>query len=1078
MVNSTVSLTLFLFLTTAMTNINLVNASHLFQTILSAAGPAPELDQNFPFYPLNTPGIPLPGPNFLNAATSLGDEAVQFEGTGTHKRLEVVGAHLHYLYRRALYDANFSLPIDVKGRIVNCQFLPGHLWGDDAAGFNGGPRPAKVLVLGKCPGVEEISHQRNFCGPSSQDLYRILQELGINEMETADWYVTSLVKFQNPDPNGSGLAAAWTKDCAPLLAQELRLVKPDFILCLGSEASKYLLGTPYSVSAMVGRVMDYKFSLHEPGEEEQYHTAKVMTATHPAAVFRTPELADALSSQLSLFHRLVNGGDVGNEERDIDHACIYKGRVLAALVDQMIAEGQRDPLANIIAVDGEWDGEPGEPGSYLRTIQFSNKDKWARTVVLRHQGGSPAFKPGIKFAISQLQRLLQRPEARVGGHFFRADLPWLIAEGLDLRDKYKPDPDSNNRTAGGFDTGLMYHAFNETASLKLEDIATRLTSAPRYDAKLANWRRMYAKMLKKNDEDMDGYGECPGHILLPYGNYDADVTRRIAMRMLGTTGYDGMLGNDWNGQDCWLAYWTAHMASLGFLEMEMTGFAVDKDRADNIAMAFMSKRDQLLTELREALNWPSFNPRSSQQCVAVLFGERYIHKIDPQTKQPIPVLPPGVRSLGLTPIKSTGKRSKAWADLVVRRQDNGQSPATDKETLGILGHRHPTVAKLRDYKFVSQVLINPLRTPDVTDAGDFERDEDGNMTYSRGLMGCISSKGLVHTHLFQTKETGRASSARPPLQNLSSRREDDYRRILGELYVQPVRSILRVPDGWVGLDNDLTGAELAVLAWLCQDANMIDHVRRNNLPEDHPDHYDIHAQQACRTFRLTDVIPTKTGMKDAGVKGLRVAAKNVNFGIPYGRGPAAIARQCAEEGVDVTDEQCQLMIDAYFEAYPGTADFLKECRERSQSPGFLVGPYGRYRRFIKSGDRQVIGEQERQAQNFPIQNGVADAMSLAVYNFIKYREENPWLQYKLVLQIHDAVVLMCPVEQAEYVYNTVVPECMVNRVPFWPRHLDGTLISNITNPYHFGVDREVFVNWGVKLKGEAATNLGLNWLAT
>jgi DNA polymerase I-like protein with 3'-5' exonuclease and polymerase domains len=219
-------------------------------------------------------------------------------------------------------------------------------------------------------------------------------------------------------------------------------------------------------------------------------------------------------------------------------------------------------------------------------------------------------------------------------------------------------------------------------------------------------------------------------------------------------------------------------------------------------------------------------------------------------------------------------------------------------------------------------------------------------------------------------------------------------------------------------------------------------------------------------------------MKDAGVKGLRVAAKNVNFGIPYGRGPAAIARQCAEEGVDVTDEQCQLMIDAYFEAYPGTADFLKECRERSQSPGFLVGPYGRYRRFIKSGDRQVIGEQERQAQNFPIQNGVADAMSLAVYNFIKYREENPWLQYKLVLQIHDAVVLMCPVEQAEYVYNTVVPECMVNRVPFWPRHLDGTLISNITNPYHFGVDREVFVNWGVKLKGEAATNLGLNWLAT
>jgi DNA polymerase I-like protein with 3'-5' exonuclease and polymerase domains len=98
----------------------------------------------------------------------------------------------------------------------------------------------------------------------------------------------------------------------------------------------------------------------------------------------------------------------------------------------------------------------------------------------------------------------------------------------------------------------------------------------------------------------------------------------------------------------------------------------------------------------------------------------------------------------------------------------------------------------------------------------------------------------------------------------------------------------------VGIESDLKGAELAVLAWLSQDQSFIEHVRRNNLPEDHPDHYDIHSQQAVRAFRLTGIEPTKHGMKAAG-KSLRVAAKNVNFGIPYGRGAEAIARQCKEE---------------------------------------------------------------------------------------------------------------------------------------------------------------------------------------
>jgi DNA polymerase I-like protein with 3'-5' exonuclease and polymerase domains len=213
----------------------------------------------------------------------------------------------------------------------------------------------------------------------------------------------------------------------------------------------------------------------------------------------------------------------------------------------------------------------------------------------------------------------------------------------------------------------------------------------------------------------------------------------------------------------------------------------------------------------------------------------------------------------------------------------------------------------------------------------------------------------------------------------------------------------------------------------------------------------------------------------AGKKGLRIAAKNVNFGIPYGRGPEAIARQCKEEGVSVTPDECAQMIDAYFSSYPKTKDFLAECRERSQNPGWIMGPYGRLRRFVRSNERAVIGEQERQAQNFPIQGGVADAVSIALNNFYQYRKEHPEISYQIALQIHDAIVLIVPIEHAERVYKEVIPLCMIDSVEFWPRRLDGTLIEN-AGPYHFGMDRDVFIHWGEKLKPEKAEKIGLNWL--
>jgi uracil-DNA glycosylase family 4 len=1043
-----------------------ISLSHLFSRALTDPESAKILAATHPPVDLLGPGMPPAGPDFIAHAINMGDE-IDTSAKGKKKQ-PAAGPALNYIYYRALYDRDFTMPIEHKGDVFTAYFVPGHIAGLDP-NMARGPKPAKVMIVGKIPQREELSQKFNFVGQSSQPLFSALAAAGVQPEEYDHWYFTNACKFGAPDPSMASIPAVWIKDCAPLLAAEFRLVKPDYILCLGVEATKAVLNTKASVSSLNGRAMSIKVPDVNGTERE----IKVMAAMHPAYVSRKPEVYDEFCVQIKRFVDLMR--DQLAPAEVVDHADIYTEDTLRRVVDDIIAD--TTPNANIIAVDCEWHGEhPVDDGAYLRTIQFSNKDKWARTVVLRYDNGAPAFKPNLEAARVQLNRLLKStPErqVRIGGHFLRADLPWLLAFGVDARDEYAPSRDQNNRLAGGWDTSLMYHAWNECAKYGLDECVMRFTSAPTYWAALERWKKEYCKSKKLKQAELGGYGACPTSVLHPYGNYDADVTRRIMMKFYGTDGTDGLLSKDMYGNDCWVPYWISHSASLAFLEMEQTGFVLDSNRVDELTTMFMSAQEQMLQELRDVLNWPSFNPKSHPQTTIALFGRQFLSRFD----KPIPI-PDTATPLNLTPLKVTGKRPILWADLTARGGDIDKAvPSTDRESLGILAHTNPIAAKFRDYKFISQVLQSVLRKPAKDDDGEYEVDDNGNYIYEKGLVGCAHSDGKIRTHLFQTKETGRASSSRPPLQNLSSRREADYKRIFGkEAYKHPVRSILRVPEGYVGIEADFTGAELAVLAWLSQDKNFIEHVRRNLLPEEHPDHYDIHSQQAIRAFNLTGVAPTKKGMEDAGKKNLRVAAKNVNFGIPYGRGAEALARQCAEEGAPVSIAECQKMIEAYFTSYPLTKPFLQECRDRSQNPGWLVGPYGRYRRFIPTTDRAIMGEQHRQAQNFPIQNGVADAVSLALFNFQEYRRNHPEIVFDITMQIHDAIVLTTPLEHAERVYKEVLPYCMVEAVPFWPRRLDGTPIP-VDEPYRFGSSREVFVHWGEVLKAPQAEKLGLHWLA-
>lgn len=1068
-----------------------------------------------PFYPLDAPGMPLPGPDFVDAAVALGDPRPKIVGKGKIKELVSYGPYLTDLYRDALYGENFKLRVKVKGRAETPAFLRGHLWGYKVTG----PWKADIMVVGKWPGNEELLRRRNMVGKLGEIMIRSLERCGIEEKEFSRWYITNVCKHANLDPAGQRLAVNWLKDCLPLLEQELRIVRPKFVLALGAEAAKALINDTIKVDAAQGNVYTRKIPIHQSKDDpEEWHEMQVMVCIHPARVARSPDKLPEFNSTVQRFTSLIRGEDMNKAEK-IDHRVIWyesdpHGEAgLAELVDSVVNEGVKQTDPQVIAIDCEWHGEyPTEPGAWLRTIQFSHKPGFAACIVLREQGGQKTFVPNCSAVIPHLKRLLintEKRKVRIAGHNLRADLPWIYHAldkelGKTLIQQFTgAELPEDTRTQGGFDTMLSAHAVTEAPGdmgFKLEVLALNVCGVRRYDTDLLKWKADYCKVNNIESGDLEGYGECPDQILHPYACWDADADRRL-VDVYNKPG--GLLDRDQYGNSSRVPFWVSMRASPGFLEMEMTGIALDKKRGNALTDMFIDAVKDLTTQLQTALKWNKFNPKSAQQCRNLLFGDEFSGKLNKTTGATIRVAPPNATTFNLRPVKTSGKPSKDWDWVERRRMTDVYSPCTDKEVLGILVTNllksQPAVSDiiktLRYCRFASQVLVSSLRRPVVNKSTkETIVDEEGERVYEKGLLSCIHADGRVRTHLFQTKETGRASSARPPLQNLSKRREKEYREILGKKYQCPLRSMITTTPGYALVESDYQGAELFMMAIQAGDPLMIDHCQRGTLPENHPNYYDIHSnvavdafqlkvktQQAADGLKLTigDLLPsTKQALELNDDSNLRNAAKTIAFGIPYGRGSAAVIRAVEEEGVFLSLDAADTIRDTILGKYSRLPDYLERCKGRVKSPGWMVNCFGRFRRFQFTGIEDS-GDMERQASNYPIQSGVADAVSRALdylYWWPDRLTRDGRLRYRMVLQIHDAILFEVLIEDLEWFIGTpnkmgVVGQCMTKKVPVWSCDFDGKKIS--PDPYYMGVDTAVYTHWGEKLMIDEGRALGI-----
>lgn len=255
-------------------------------------------------------------------------------------------------------------------------------------------------------------------------------------------------------------------------------------------------------------------------------------------------------------------------------------------------------------------------------------------------------------------------------------------------------------------------------------------------------------------------------------------------------------------------------------------------------------------------------------------------------------------------------------------------------------------------------------------------------TYCEGLLKVIGDDGRIHSSFIQTEtRTGRISSTEPNLQNIPVRKE------LG----REMRKFFTAPDGFLLADADYSQIELRVLAHISNDETMISAFN---------DGVDIHTVTASQVFNMPAQMVTPL---------MRSRAKAVNFGIVYGIGAFSLAKD-----IGVTRAEADNYIKGYLRHYSGVEKYMDNVVKEAKENGYVSTLWER-RRYLpeltaSNGMLRAFGE--RVARNMPIQGTAADIIKIAmvrVYN--RLRSEN--MKSRLILQVHDELIVECPENEAE-----------------------------------------------------------------
>jgi len=295
--------------------------------------------------------------------------------------------------------------------------------------------------------------------------------------------------------------------------------------------------------------------------------------------------------------------------------------------------------------------------------------------------------------------------------------------------------------------------------------------------------------------------------------------------------------------------------------------------------------------------------------------------------------------------------------------------STNIDVLEKLRMKHPIIDRIIEYRRLTKL----------------------KSTYTDGLQRFIAPDGRIHTTFQMTvTATGRLSSTDPNLQNIPVRSE-----LGGEL-----RKMFVAGPGNVLVDADYSQIELRLLAHISGDETMRSAFRTGE---------DIHRITASQVF---DVPP------EAVTAFQRSSAKAVNFGIVYGISQFSLAQD-----IGVSVAEAKRYMDNYLAKYHGVRDYMRDVVEQAKADGYVTTLYGRRRTLpeLASSNYNIRAFGERVALNAPIQGTAADLMKLAMIRVDRALKASG-LAAKLLLQVHDELIVECPEAEAEQVKTLLCRE--------------------------------------------------------
>ncbi len=311
------------------------------------------------------------------------------------------------------------------------------------------------------------------------------------------------------------------------------------------------------------------------------------------------------------------------------------------------------------------------------------------------------------------------------------------------------------------------------------------------------------------------------------------------------------------------------------------------------------------------------------------------------------------------------------------------------ESLNIVSGRKTSTGRVSTSKAVLEELAQTYELPRLII--EYRELDKLKSVYTDALPHQIAADGRIHGQLNQTvAATGRLSASEPNLQNIPIRTELG-RRIRRAFVPEPGHKLISA---------DYSQLELRLLAHITRDEVMLDAFQKGE---------DIHD----RTARLVFHAKTDEELKEA-----RRFAKIVNFAIAYAIEPWGLSQR-----VGISRQEARRVIDDYYATYKGVRRYMDEIPVQAREHGYVRSLYGRIRPLAGIHDRNanIRRAAEREAINMPIQGTASDIVKIAMLHVEDaFRREG--LDAKILMQVHDELLVECPASEAEKVAKTLKRE--------------------------------------------------------